>query len=79
MSGNGDFTPASASAIAEHLSSRLFGKSSFIAFVIMTEELAYTQINNHPMTKDGKIMNNPYITTVHLFALIAAVRTDPFF
>jgi hypothetical protein len=75
MSGNSNFTSASASAIAEHLSSRLLGKSGFVAFVIMTEELAYPQINNHPMPKNGKVMNNPYITAMHLFALLSAVRT----
>jgi hypothetical protein len=79
MSGNSNFTPAGASAIAEHLSSRLLGKSRFVTFVIWTEELAYPQIYNHPMSKDGKVMNNPYITTVYLFALIAAVRTYSFF
>ena len=79
MSGNGNFASASASAIAEHFSSRLLCKSSLVAFVILAEELAYPQINNHPMPKNGKIMNNSYITTVYLFALMAAVRTCPFF
>ena len=78
MSGNGNFASASAPAIAEHLSSRLLGKSCFIAFMILAEELAYPQIDNHPMPKDGKIMNNSYITTVYLFALVSAVRTCPF-
>ena len=79
MSGNGNFASASASAIAEHLSSRLLGKSGLGAFVILAEELAYSQINNHPMPKNGKVMNNPYIATMHLFALLSAVRTYSFF
>jgi hypothetical protein len=79
MSGNGNLTSASASAIAEHLSSRLLGKSGLGAFVILAEELAYTQMNNRPIPKDGKVMDNPYITTMHLFAFLSAVRTGSFF
>jgi hypothetical protein len=45
----------------------------------MTEELAYPQINDHPMPKDGKVMDNPHITAMHPFALMSAVRTYSFF
>lgn len=78
MSGNGDFTPASTPAVAEHFSSWLFGKSSFAALGIMAEELTYFQANDYTMAKDGKVVDVSYISAVYLFAHAATIRAYSF-
>jgi hypothetical protein len=79
MTGHGPLTPASASAIAEHLVARLLGKGLLLALMMVTEKLAYFQIYFHTVPQYGKVMDNPHISAVHFTAFITTVGAYSFF
>ena len=79
MTGHGPFTSASASAIAEHLITRLLGKGFLLALMIVTEKFAYFQIYFHTVPQYGKVMDNPHISAVHFTAFMTTVGTNTFF
>jgi len=79
LPGNGNLTSTGASAIAEHLITRLLGKGFLLALMIVTEKFAYFQIYFHTVPQYGKVMDNPHIAAVHFTAFMTTVGTNTFF
>ena len=59
MAGDNPLASTGTPTIAEHLISRLLGKSLPATIFVVAEELTNLKMQDYPLTKDGQVIYRP--------------------